>query len=172
MASEKETQATEETQESATESNVTSISQDASSAPQQSDSHHVAHDKPKRSGFGSGFLIGIAFSFLLAAYPLYTAFEMKFASQETYGQRVLDSLQMQITLAHKELETVENQLAMIAEAEAKYSALVEQKFDLETSKAHLDDRIAKLEASLAEAEAELNIQANQFDRITTNMRLD
>lgn len=128
--------------------------------------------KTNRSGLGFGFLLGVIFSLLLAAYPLYVALDAKYSSADTVGQQILASLQMQITLTHKELESIERQLEMIAEAEEKYSNLVDQKFDLETSKNHLDERLAKLEAALTEAEEDLDLEANQFDQITSDMRLD
>ena len=60
---------------------------------------------------------------------------------------------------------------MIAEAELKYAQLVDQKFDLETNRNHLQERLKKLEASLEQAEQELGVKANQFDSITDSMRL-
>lgn len=137
----------------------------AQASPRDSNSH-------KGSSFGMGFIFGLAFSLLLAAYPLYLAFFSQQDQQQILGQTLLDGLQMQITLAYKELDSVNRQLAMIAEAEAKYQALVEQKFDLETTKTHLTERIAKLETGLAEAEQDLGIKANRFDKITESMRLE
>ncbi|MDX1696249.1 MAG: hypothetical protein R3208_20965 [Ketobacteraceae bacterium] len=126
----------------------------------------------KGSSFGLGFLFGIALSLLIAAYPLYQAFFSQQDQEKVVSQAILDTMQMQITLAHKELDSVNRQLEMIAEAEARYQELVDQRFDLETSRTHLLERIEKLEAELLRAETELGIEANKFDRITESMRLE
>ena len=137
---------------------------------------HIRHsnhqEKAKGSSFGVGFLLGLAVSLILAAYPLYLAFFSQQSQEEAVNQAIIDTMQMQITLAYKELESVERQLEMIAEAESRYQALVEQRFDLETTQAHLNERIDKLENNLKTAEQELGVEANQFDRITEGMRLE
>lgn len=142
----------------------------AVSAPHIRHSSHRA--SPQRSSLAVGFLLGLALSLILAAYPLYLAFFSKQGHEDAVNQAILDTLQMQITLAYKELESIDHQLEMIAEAESRYQALVEQRFDLETSRAHITDRIDKLENNLKTAEQELGVEANQFDRITEGMRLE
>ncbi|MCG8317372.1 MAG: hypothetical protein MI976_29490 [Pseudomonadales bacterium] len=131
-----------------------------------------SHEQVKSSSkFGFGFILGIAFAILLAAYPTYVAFMSKQSEEATVGQSIVDSLQMQITVIYQEIDSIERQLQMIAEAELKYAQLVDQKFDLETNRNHLQERLKKLEASLEQAEQELGVKANQFDRITDSMRL-
>ena len=142
-------------------------------APAREEHGHPARPARSRSAsFGMGFIVGLIFSILLAAYPLYIAFFSTQSQEQAVSQAILDTMQMQITLAHKELESVDRQLEMIAEAETRYQALVEQRFDLETTRTHLQERIENLEAGLAAAEAELGVEANKFDRITESMRLE
>ena len=151
---------------SGTESQVTGTS----SQPESGYSPQPRRQSP--ASFGTGFIFGLIFSILLAAYPLYVAFFSTQTQEKVVNQAILDTMQIQITLAHKELESVNRQLEMIAEAEARYQALVHQRFDLETSRSHLQERIENLEKNLAAAEQKLGVEANKFERITEAMRLN
>ena len=127
---------------------------------------------PQVRAFGAGFILGALMMMLVGAYPLYTMLTNNVDSSNQVSQGILDKLQMKITLAHSELESIDSQLAALLEAEEHYSKLIEQKFDLETNREHLRKRLHKLETNLATAEKQLKMKANQFDRISDSMQLN